>query len=243
MDTAGDGFFATFARPTEALACAAAIVRGMGPLGLSVRVGLHAGEVETRDGKAAASPSTWPPASWPPRARTRSSPAPPCATSPPGPAGPSPIAGSSTLKGLAEPVHAYALDLAAAPTTLPLGQVGVGSTLRAVTPPRAIGAAAVVVGLVVVLLAAVALAGGGGAHPSPTPTTVAAASATPDGDARSHRARVRMRDRPLWRRSFASARWCRRIGYALARRHTTTHDLPATPTLTVVDPGWSVDGY
>ncbi len=52
MDTAGDGFFATFARPADALACARQIVQGVAGLALAVRVGLHAGEVETGGGKA-----------------------------------------------------------------------------------------------------------------------------------------------------------------------------------------------
>ncbi|MGO9180178.1 MAG: adenylate/guanylate cyclase domain-containing protein, partial [Candidatus Limnocylindrales bacterium] len=35
VDTAGDGFFATFGRPTAALACARAIVTGVHDLGLA----------------------------------------------------------------------------------------------------------------------------------------------------------------------------------------------------------------
>lgn len=50
-DTAGDGFFATFARPTDALECAAAVVDEVHTLGLHVRAGIHAGEVERVDGK------------------------------------------------------------------------------------------------------------------------------------------------------------------------------------------------
>ena len=46
IDTAGDGFFAIFDRPAHAIACATAIVDALRPLGLEVRVGLHAGEVE-----------------------------------------------------------------------------------------------------------------------------------------------------------------------------------------------------
>ena len=46
IDTAGDGFLATFAAPGQALRCATAVVAGMRELGLEVRAGLHTGEVE-----------------------------------------------------------------------------------------------------------------------------------------------------------------------------------------------------
>ncbi|MDP9299458.1 MAG: adenylate/guanylate cyclase domain-containing protein [Actinomycetota bacterium] len=51
MDTAGDGFFATFDGPARAVRCAQAIVDAVRPLGLEVRAGVHTGEVETIDGK------------------------------------------------------------------------------------------------------------------------------------------------------------------------------------------------
>jgi YVTN family beta-propeller protein len=47
IDTAGDGFFALFTSPAEAIACAVAINAAIGPLDLRVRAGLHTGEVET----------------------------------------------------------------------------------------------------------------------------------------------------------------------------------------------------
>ena len=50
-DTAGDGFFATFAQPAQALRAAVAIVRGVQEIGLDVRCGLHFGECETIDGR------------------------------------------------------------------------------------------------------------------------------------------------------------------------------------------------
>ncbi|HXF97912.1 MAG TPA: adenylate/guanylate cyclase domain-containing protein [Gaiellaceae bacterium] len=53
LDTAGDGFFATFDGPARAIRCACAIVRAVRPLGLEVRAGLHTGEVEVLDGKVA----------------------------------------------------------------------------------------------------------------------------------------------------------------------------------------------
>jgi class 3 adenylate cyclase len=52
MDTAGDGFFATFDGPARAVRCAQAIVGTVGRLGIEVRAGVHTGEVETIDGKA-----------------------------------------------------------------------------------------------------------------------------------------------------------------------------------------------
>jgi class 3 adenylate cyclase len=51
IDTAGDGFFATFDGPARGVKCAQAILEAVAPLGLQVRAGLHTGEVETIDGK------------------------------------------------------------------------------------------------------------------------------------------------------------------------------------------------
>jgi class 3 adenylate cyclase len=51
MDTAGDGFFATFDGPARAIRCARAITEAVSKLGLQVRAGLHTGEVERVDGK------------------------------------------------------------------------------------------------------------------------------------------------------------------------------------------------
>ena len=52
VDTAGDGFFATFDGPARAVRCAQAIVESVRPLGMEVRTGVHTGEVSTIDGKA-----------------------------------------------------------------------------------------------------------------------------------------------------------------------------------------------
>lgn len=46
IDTAGDGFLATFDGPARAVRCAAAIKDAVATLGLEVRAGLHTGEVE-----------------------------------------------------------------------------------------------------------------------------------------------------------------------------------------------------
>ena len=51
VDTAGDGFFATFDGPARAISCAQAIREAVARLGLEVRAGLHTGECETIDGK------------------------------------------------------------------------------------------------------------------------------------------------------------------------------------------------
>jgi len=46
IDTAGDGFFAIFPKPAEAIRCAVAISDSMRALGIEIRAGLHIGEVE-----------------------------------------------------------------------------------------------------------------------------------------------------------------------------------------------------
>jgi pimeloyl-ACP methyl ester carboxylesterase len=51
VDTAGDGFFASFDGPARAIRCAETITEGVAELGLSVRAGLHTGECESVDGK------------------------------------------------------------------------------------------------------------------------------------------------------------------------------------------------
>jgi class 3 adenylate cyclase len=48
VNTAGDGFLARFELPGRAIACALAIRERVHDIGLSVRAGLHAGEVEVR---------------------------------------------------------------------------------------------------------------------------------------------------------------------------------------------------
>jgi class 3 adenylate cyclase/pimeloyl-ACP methyl ester carboxylesterase len=53
VDTAGDGFFASFDGPARAITCARAIVETIPELGLEVRAGLHTGECEVIDGKVA----------------------------------------------------------------------------------------------------------------------------------------------------------------------------------------------
>jgi class 3 adenylate cyclase len=52
VDTAGDGFFATFDGPARAVRCAQQIVNSVQSLGIEVRAGVHTGEVEAIDGKA-----------------------------------------------------------------------------------------------------------------------------------------------------------------------------------------------
>ena len=51
VDTAGDGFFATFEQPARAVRAAEAIVEAVAKLGVSIRAGLHAGEAEAADQK------------------------------------------------------------------------------------------------------------------------------------------------------------------------------------------------
>ena len=51
VDTAGDGFFATFDGPARGVRCAQAISEAVKGLGIEVRAGVHTGEVETIAGK------------------------------------------------------------------------------------------------------------------------------------------------------------------------------------------------
>jgi class 3 adenylate cyclase len=51
IDTAGDGFFASFEGPLRAIRCARAIDESVRSLGVEVRAGLHTGECERVDGK------------------------------------------------------------------------------------------------------------------------------------------------------------------------------------------------
>ena len=50
IDTAGDGFVATFDGPGRAVRCAGAITEAVRHLGIEVRTGLHTGEIELQDG-------------------------------------------------------------------------------------------------------------------------------------------------------------------------------------------------
>jgi len=47
VDTAGDGMFAVFEGPADAVRCAFAAARGVQELGLDIRAGVHFGEIET----------------------------------------------------------------------------------------------------------------------------------------------------------------------------------------------------
>ena len=51
LDTAGDGFFASFDGPARAIRCACAITEGVHELGIEVRAGLHTGECEVDRGQ------------------------------------------------------------------------------------------------------------------------------------------------------------------------------------------------
>lgn len=51
IDTAGDGFFATFDGPARAVRCARAIQTEIAELGIRARAGVHTGECELIDGK------------------------------------------------------------------------------------------------------------------------------------------------------------------------------------------------
>lgn len=51
INTAGDGFLASFDGPARAIKCAIAIVKSLRSLGLVCRIGLHTGECDVRDGQ------------------------------------------------------------------------------------------------------------------------------------------------------------------------------------------------
>jgi len=51
IDTAGDGFFATFARPADAIRCASDIIDQLREIGIHIRAGIHMGEVEQMGAK------------------------------------------------------------------------------------------------------------------------------------------------------------------------------------------------
>jgi class 3 adenylate cyclase len=51
VDTAGDGFLATFDGPARAIRCACAATESVRDLGIEIRAGLHTGECEVVDGK------------------------------------------------------------------------------------------------------------------------------------------------------------------------------------------------
>jgi class 3 adenylate cyclase len=45
----GDGLLVTFDSPSEAIACTSELTRDLNGLGLTIRAGLHAGEIEVRE--------------------------------------------------------------------------------------------------------------------------------------------------------------------------------------------------
>jgi len=53
IDTAGDGFVASFDGPARGIRCARAIAESVTALGLEIKAGLHTGECEVADGKLA----------------------------------------------------------------------------------------------------------------------------------------------------------------------------------------------
>ncbi|MGH2641800.1 MAG: adenylate/guanylate cyclase domain-containing protein [Actinomycetota bacterium] len=52
QDTAGDGFFATFERPVDAIRCAVAATEAVRTLGIEIRAGVSFGQLELVEGKA-----------------------------------------------------------------------------------------------------------------------------------------------------------------------------------------------
>jgi class 3 adenylate cyclase len=51
IDTAGDGFLASFTSPTQAIRCSRTVMRAVREIGVDIRIGIHTGECESVDGK------------------------------------------------------------------------------------------------------------------------------------------------------------------------------------------------
>ena len=51
VDTAGDGFFATFDGPARAIRCALALMDALAGIGITIRAGVHTGEIERVGGR------------------------------------------------------------------------------------------------------------------------------------------------------------------------------------------------
>jgi class 3 adenylate cyclase len=51
IDTAGDGFLASFGSPTAAIECARSVLRAMDEIGVGLRIGVHTGECDVVGGK------------------------------------------------------------------------------------------------------------------------------------------------------------------------------------------------
>jgi class 3 adenylate cyclase len=86
LNTAGDGFLATFDGPARAVACAVSIRDAARALGLQIRFGLHTGELELAGRRSAASPCTPAPVGPGRPRRERCSPPAPSRTWSPAPA-------------------------------------------------------------------------------------------------------------------------------------------------------------
>ena len=72
LDTTGDGFIVAFASAARAIRCALALLDRLTELGLTIRAGIHTGEVEDVGGARAASRCTSPAGSPHERIRARS---------------------------------------------------------------------------------------------------------------------------------------------------------------------------
>jgi class 3 adenylate cyclase len=182
-DTAGDGFFATFERPTDAVRCAAAIVEETTALGISVRASLHTGETERMDGKlggiavhtAARLLAEAGPGEVLVTATTRELVA--------GAGLTFADRGNHQLKGLPEPVHVYALEDGALLGTASTSGAGPGQfeRVRRLRLATATGAVAIVAVLAIVIAAFTSRGFGSTAGPTSLPSGAGVSSGTPSG--------------------------------------------------------------
>jgi YVTN family beta-propeller protein len=177
IDTAGDGFFATFDQPSEAIECALTVGRELHAAGIDIRAGVHMGEVDVT-GKNVGGIAVHV------GARVMSK------------AGAGEVLVSSTvrdlltgsdlrfgdrgfqdLKGVEASMHLYAVEPPSMTEDEPLPALAHPPEERKRRSPVAwiaITAAA----LVAIVVAVVALTGGGGTTYSPAPNTVARLDAT-----------------------------------------------------------------
>jgi class 3 adenylate cyclase/DNA-binding beta-propeller fold protein YncE len=180
IDTAGDGFFATFTSQANAIRCAAAIVAAVQVLGIDVRAGLHVGEAEyvgRKLGGMAVHIGA--------RVLSNAGPAEVLITSilrelVPGAGFEFEDRGTHSLKGVPGQWHLYRVTSVGQPPVRPLDAEVAAERRAAIEPPpmwrrRYVPMATAAAVLLAVVVAIVTIAGGAGGRPAPGPTHRASA--------------------------------------------------------------------